>query len=201
MANASTIRRQVSGTQQLTLASLTAATAATETPFSLNNNGITLTGGGIIPLAAGNFGIYAGTGQVFKVHAAATMTGGTATGTLGLNLYVVPAASLPFASTVVTAANVVTAGGILLVTGQVATLDASTTSMSYVLDAYLQLDAKGNLYGNASSGGAGDFTAPVVTVEVTGLVGEADLNFLMSAVTTTQTTGTIVLNEFSIDIV
>lgn len=201
MSNASTIKRQVSGTQQLTLAPLTVATAATATVFQLNNNGLTLTGGGIIPLSAGVTGLYAGTGQVIWIHATATLTGGTATGTFGINLYVVPAASLPLASTVVTAANLVTAGGILLVTGQVATLDASTTSASYALDAYVQLDANGNLYGNASSGGAGDFTSPAATVEVTGLTGEADLNFAASAVSTTETTGTIVLNEFSLNLV
>jgi len=202
MSNASTIRRQIAGTQQLTIAPLTVATAATETPFSLNNNGLTLAGGGLIPLSAGVTGLYQGTGQVLWIHATATLTGGTATGTLGLNLYVVPASSLPFASTVVTAANVVSAGGILLHTGQVATLDAATTTMSYMLDVYLQLDAKGNLYGSASSGGAGDFSGPAATsVEVTGLAGEQDLNFLVSAVTTTETTGTIVLQEFSLNFV
>ena len=74
MPNASTVRRQVSGTQQLTMAPLLAsAISTTETPFSLNNNALTLTGGGIIPLSAGVTGLYQGTGQVLWLHAAGTI--------------------------------------------------------------------------------------------------------------------------------
>ena len=101
MSNASTIRRQISGTQQLTLASLSGTTiTTTETVFQLNNNALTLTGGGYIPLSAGVTGLYQGTGQVLWLHIAATLTGGTAsTTTLILKLYQISAANLPVPST------------------------------------------------------------------------------------------------------
>ena len=209
MPNASTIRRQVSGTQQLTIAPLTVATAATETPFSLNNNALTLAGGGIIPLSAGVTGLYQGTGQVIWIHVAASVTGLTATGTVGLNLYVVPAASLPLASTVVTAANLVTAGASKIATGVVGTAGAAGESaFSYQLDAYVQLDTTGTLSGWFQSNAGVSTTGAKTAITNNGtanegilLTGEADLNFVVAAVSTTETTGTIVVNEFSLSAV
>ncbi len=203
MSNASTIRRQVSGTQQLTLAPLSGTViTTTATPFSLNNNGLTLTGGGIIPLAAGVTDLYAGTGQVIWIHAAGTITGATAASTtLLIGLYEVPASSLPFASTVVTTANVVTAGGVLIAATTGLTVD--TASDSWSLDAYVQLSASGTLDGwfqaqisNATA------VARAATTVVTGLVGEQDLNFLISATLGTAETGVVLtLNEFSLNLV
>jgi len=203
VSNASTIRRQVSGTQQLTLAPLSGTViTTTATPFSLNNNGLTLTGGGIIPLAAGVTDLYAGTGQVIWIHAAGTITGATAASTtLLIGLYEVPASSLPFASTVVTTANVVTAGGVLIAATTGLTVD--TASDSWSLDAYVQLSASGTLDGwfqaqisNATA------VARAATTVVTGLVGEQDLNFLISATLGTAETGVVLtLNEFSLNLV
>jgi len=203
VSNASTIRRQVSGTQQLTLAPLSGTViTTTATPFSLNNNGLTLTGGGIIPLSAGVTNLYAGTGQVIWIHAAGTITGATAASTtLLIGLYEVPASSLPFASTVVTTANVVTAGGVLIAATTGLTVD--TASDSWSLDAYVQLSASGTLDGwfqaqisNATT------VARAATTVVTGLVGEQDLNFLISATLGTAETGVVLtLNEFSLNLV
>ena len=205
MSNASTVRRQVSGTQQLTIASLPVATAATESQFLLNNNALTLTGGGTIPLSAGVTGLYAGTGQVIQIHIAGTLIGGTATGTLGINLYVVPAASLPIAATVVTAAALVTAGATKIATGSVGTLGTGETAGAFSLDAFVQLDGANNLQGWFQSQTFGSTTGAKTAIggsnTVIALTGEADLNFVAAAVTTTETTGTITLDEFSLSLV
>jgi len=205
MSNASTVRRQVSGTQQLTIAPLSGTViTTTETPFSLNNNGLTLTGGGIIPLSAGNTGLYQGTGQVLWLHAAGSLTGGAAASTtLIITLYQVPAASLPLASTVVTAANLVTAGGVLIATGATGTLGATETAGAFSLDAYLQLDAQGNLQGWFQSQTFNSTTgAKTATTVVTGLTGEADLNFVVAAKLGGTEVGVIVnLNEFELSLV
>ena len=204
MSNASTIRRQIAGNQQLTLAPLSGTTiTTTATPFSLNNNALTLTGGGIIPLAAGVTGLYQGTGQQIWIHAAGTITGGTASSTTLIpTLYVVPAASLPLASTVVTSANLVTAGATLIATGATGTLAAATTAGSFSLDAYVQLDAQGNLDGwfqsqvFASTTGAKTATTQVL------LVGEADLNFVLAIQLGGTEAGVIAnLNEFELSLV
>lgn len=204
MPNASTIRRQIAGTQQLTIAPLLGSTiTTTATPFSLNNNALTLSGGGIIPLSAGVTGLYQGTGQVLWIHAAGTITGGTASSTTLIpTLYVVPAASLPLASTVVTSANLVSAGATLVATGATGTLAAATTAGSWTLDAYVQLDAQGNLDGwfqsqvFASTTGAKTATTQVL------LTGEADLNFVMAAAIGGTEAGVVVnLDEFSLNYV
>lgn len=203
MPNASTIRRQISGTQQLTLAPLSGTTiTTTATPFSLNNNALTLTGGGIIPLSAGVTGLYQGTGQVLWLHLQGSLTGGALT-TLIITLYQVPAASLPLASTVVTSANLVTAGATLIATGATGTLGSTETAGAFSLDAYLQLDAQGNLQGWFQSQTFNSTTgAKTATTVVTGLVGEQDLNFVAAAQLGVAETGVIVtLNEFSLNFV
>lgn len=205
MSNASTVRRQVAGTQQLTLAPLSGTViTTTATPFSLNNNALTLTGGGIIPLSAGNTGLYAGTGQVLWIHAAGTLTGGTAsTTTLIITLYQVPAASLPLASTVVTSANLVTAGATLIATSATGTLAAAVTAGAFSVDAYVQLDAQGNLQGWFQSQVFDSTTgAKTATTIVKGLVGEADLNFVAAAQLGGAEIGVIVvLDEFELSLV
>ena len=203
MSNASTIRRQISGTQQLTLASLVGATITTVgTPFSLNNNGLTLTGGGVIPLSAGVTGLYAGTGQVIWIHAAGTCTGATAASTtLLLGLYEVPASSLPLtAAQTDTIAHLVTAGATLIAATTGLTID--TASDSFSLDAYVQLSASGTLDGwfqaqisNATA------VARAATTVVTGLVGEQDLNFVLAITLGTSAVGVYTLNEFSLNLV
>lgn len=196
MSNASTIRRQISGTQQLTLAPILSATAATETAFQLNNNGLTLTGGGVIPLSAGVTGLYAGTGQVIHIAAAGSFTGLTATETLEFKLYLVTAAQIAAG---LTSAIVVSSGIKIADTGS---LTPTQTAGGWTIDAFVQLSANGNLTGQFTA--EIDFdtvVSPVkLSTDVTGLVGEADLNFVVTALTTTETTGTLVLNELRLDL-
>ena len=205
MSNASTIRRQVSGTQQLTLAPLSGTViTTTATPFSLNNNALTLTGGGIIPLSAGVTGLYQGTGQVLWIHAAGTVTATSANVlTFIPTLYQVPASALPLASTVVTSANLVSAGATLIATGATGTFAAGETAGSFSLDAYVQLDGQGNLEGWFQSQTFASTTgAKTATTIVTGLVGEADLNFVMAGQFGVAETGDIAyLDEFSLNFV
>ena len=202
MSNASTIRRQISGTQQLTLAPLSGTTiTSTQTIFQLNNNALTLTGGGYIPLSAGVTGLYQGTGQVIWIHAAGSLTGGTASGTsLLIELFQIPAASLPVPSTDSTATVV----GLCSEVGasSAITLGSTETAGSFVFDAYIQLDAQGNINGYYDVNVFGTTKAQTVITPITGLVGEADLNFFVAATLGTDTTGVVVtLNEFSLNLV
>ncbi len=178
MSNASTIRRQVGGTQQLTIAPLLGSViSTTATAFQLNNNGLTLTGGGVIPLSAGVTGLYAGTGQVLHVAFSGSFVGGS-DDDLTLTLYEVPASLLPIANTLA-GAQTFTNWNSLGATSSIP-LDAVTGSWSF--DARLQLSATGRLTGEYTAQINGDtITAWVKTTVVTGLVGEADLNFVMVA--------------------
>ncbi len=198
MSNASTIRRQVAGTQQLTIASLTYATiTTTPTAFQLNNNALTLTGGGVIPLSAGVTGLYQGTGQVIWIHCAGTVTGATAsTSTLTLDLYEVPASLLPIANTL-TGAQTFT--GWNKIATQAAVTIGAVTAGSFTMDAYVQLDASGNINGQYNSNIFGTTKAQTVITLLAGLVGEADLNFVLVA--TLGTAGTVTLDEFSLNLV
>lgn len=196
MSNASTIRRQVSGTQQLTLAPIVNP-GTTKTSFQLNNNALTLSGGGVIPLSAGVTGLYAGTGQVLVVRAAGTYSGVTGgTTTIALELYEVPASVIAagLTPTSFTGFNPVAAP---------AAVTSANAAGSFQLEAKIQLDASGNLSGTYS-GWVDDGTAiPLAAIaSVTGLVGEADLNFVLAVTLAVAepTTSTLVLNEFAIDL-
>ena len=197
MANASTVRRQIGGTQQLTIASLPYATyTGTATAFQLNNNGLTLTGGGVIPLSAGVTGLYAGTGQVLHVAATGVVTGATATtSTLILSLYQVPAAKLPIADTLAGAQTFGT-GWNVIKTSTTRTL--ATAQSSWSIDARLQLDAQGNLDGQATDTINSQTDVYAAITAITGLVGEADLNFVVVA--TLATAGTVFMDEFRLDL-
>jgi hypothetical protein len=202
VSNASTIRRQVAGTQQLTIASLSGTTiTTTATPFSLNNNALTGTGGGIIPLSAGVTGLYAGTGQVINIHIAGTAAGlTTSSSTLIITVYVVPAASLPIASTVVTSANLVTAGGLLIATSATGAAFVGTAG-SFFLDVNVQLDAQGNLLGDFQ-GSVFNTITPLAVTTLQLLTGEADLNFVVAATLGGTEAGVIVtLDEFALNLV
>jgi hypothetical protein len=203
MSNASTIRRQVAGTQQLTLAPISGTVVTTtETVFQLNNNALTLTGGGYIPLSAGVTGLYQGTGQVLWIHIAGQMTATSANvATLIITLYQVPASFLPVPSTD-TSAQVIT-GSNKIATGATGTLGSGATAGSFSLDAYVQLDAQGNLEGWFQSQTFNSTTgAKTATTVVTGLVGEQDLNFFATATQGVAETGNIVtLDEFSLNYV
>ena len=82
MSNANTIRRQVAGSQALTLAPISNL-VATETNFVLNANGAIpsnpyageaspILSGGVIPLVAGATGLWLGTGAVMHIRATGT---------------------------------------------------------------------------------------------------------------------------------
>ena len=204
MSNASTIRRQVAGTQQLTIASLLGSTiTTTATAFQLNNNGLTLTGGGVIPLSAGVTGLYQGTGQVINIHAAGQLTGGTSSSTtLIIKLYQVPASLLPIANTL-TGAQTFTNWN-LLGTGPTGTLGSTETAGSWNFDASVQLDSQGNLDGDFQSLSLNNFgtsagAVPAKITLTTGLVGEADLNFVIVATLGGTEAGvTVTLDEFAL---
>lgn len=199
MSNANTIRRQIAGTQQLTLASISGtAVGTTQTVFQLNNNGLTLSGGGFIPLSAGVTGLYSGTGQVLHIRANGTVVGQTAaTTSLVLELVEIPASALPIPSTD-SSATVIGLGQPIATT---AAKQLAGTSASFQLDAFIQLDANGTLSGYWQSQiDDAVITSPVAIASVTGLAGEQDLNFLLAATLSGAETGVIVtLNEFAID--
>lgn len=201
MANASTIRRQIAGTQQLTLAPLQASViSTTKTAFQLNNNGLTLTGGGVIPLSAGVTGLYAGTGQVIHVAATGQVAGATAgTSTLLLTLYEVPNSLLPIANTL-SGAQTFTGWNSVAATSA---LELSDAADSWTFDARLQLDASGNLQGSwtATINGASIASWASIT-PITGLVGEADLNFVMAVTlgSAEPSTESITMTEFRLDL-
>jgi len=196
VSNASTVRRQVSGTQQLTTAPLLVATAATESAFQLNNNGLTLTGGGIVPLMAGVTGLYQGTGQVLHIRATGTYTCTVGT-VFTLALYQVSAASI--------AAGLTSALIVSAATGEtkIATSTGITTARAaggFTFDARLQLDSLGNLNGQFTTEIEDQISIWADTTVATGLLGEQDLNFVLTALSTTHTVGSLILTEFALDL-
>jgi hypothetical protein len=167
----------------------------TQSVFQLNNNALTLTGGGYIPLSAGVTGLYQGTGQVINIHASGQLTGGTSSSTtLAIELYQIPASALPIPSTDSSA----TVYGLGTAVGLQAavTLGSTETAGSFVLDAYIQLDAQGNINGYYTSNIFGTTKAQTVITTITGLVGEADLNFLLTATLGGTETGVVINLDF-----
>lgn len=164
--------------------------------FQLNNNGLTLTGGGYIPLSAGVTGLYQGTGQVLWLHAAGTMTATTANvATLIIKLYQTPASNLPFPAFPAETSAIVIAASNLIATSATGTLGAGATAGSWSMDAFVQLDSQGNLEGWYQGNVFGTITTRTIITPVTGLVGEADLNFLVSATQGVAETGNIVTTD------
>jgi hypothetical protein len=162
----------------------------------LNNNALTLSGGGVIPLSAGVTGLYAGTGQVLHVAATGQVSGATpTTTTLLLELFEVPASVVAAGLTPTSFTGFNEVGS----TGAKALSDAAD---SFTVDARLQLDASGNLQGSftATVNGAAIVAAAAIT-PITGLTGEQDLNFVMAATLGGAEAGVIVtLSEFRIDL-
>jgi hypothetical protein len=200
--NASTIRRQIAGTQQLTLAPISGTTVTTtQTVFQLNNNALTLTGGGYIPLSAGVTNLYQGTGQVIWIHATGQLTGGTVSSTtLAIELYQIAASNLPLPSTDTSATVVGLANAVALQAA--VTLGSTETAGSFSLDAYVTLDSQGNINGYYQSNIFGTTKAQTVITPITGLLGEQDLNFLFTATLGGTETGVVVtLDEFALALV
>jgi hypothetical protein len=199
VSNASTVRRQIAGTQQLTIAALLGtAITTTATAFQLNNNGLTLTGGGVIPLSAGVTGLYQGTGAVLHIGAQGTIAGAAAASTtLILTLYEIPAALLPIANTLVGAQTFTNWNSIKA--SSTRTIAHATSSFS--VDARLQLDAVGNLFGESTFEIDNQVDVYAATTAITGLVGEADLNFVLVATLGGTEVGVILtLNELRLDL-
>lgn len=196
MANASTVRRQIGGTQQLTIAPINGTTVtSTATAFQLNNNGLTLTGGGVIPLSAGVTGLYAGTGQVLHVAAQGTFTG-AADDDLTITLYEVPAAKLPIADTLTGAQTFTGWNTIAASSSQV--IDGVKGNWS--ADARLQLSSTGILSGQATFDINASVNVYAAITNITGLVGEADLNFVVVATFSSGTGSTVTMDEFRLDL-
>jgi len=199
--NASTIRRQVGGTQQLTIAPLSAPTiTTTQTVFQLNNNALTLTGGGYIPLSAGVTGLYAGTGQVLHIHFTGVVTGAVASTTTAVfELFQIPASALPLPATDSSATVIGLSQEIGIST--VGTVDANGDA-AISFDADIQLNADGEINGSYQAVFGTVATTKTVITPINLPGGEADLNFLM-AVTLggSESTGVITPTEFSLSYV
>ena len=196
MSNASTVRRQVGGSQQLTIAPLVGSTiTTTKTAFSLNNNALTLTGGGVIPLAVGVTGLYAGTGQVLQIHAAGTIVGATgASTTLILEMYEVPASVIAAGLTPTSFTNMNAIG-----TSSTRTIAEATSNFTF--DADVQLSSGGVLTGSFKDNIDSQIDSTADIVAITGLAGEQDLNFILVATLAGTTTGVILtLDEFEISL-
>ena len=212
MSNASTIRRQVAGTQVLTLAPLTAAVAGTTaTAFALNANPLVASGGGyngasnsntgviaggVVPLSAGVTGLYSGTGQVLHIAATGYCTG-LATSTLTLTLYQVPASLLPIASTLAGQQTFTSWNSL----GASSAIAIGATTQQWTIDARLQLGADGQLEGQLTIEIAG-ITVKVYAASTiaSSLVGEADLNFVVVATAGTANITTNTMSELRLDL-
>ena len=198
MPNANTVRQQVAGTLQLTTAPLLGSTiTTTQTSFQLNNNPISLTGGGVIPLSAGVTGLYQGTGRTLHVAATGTFTGATAnTTTALLELFEVPASVIAAGLTATSFTNFNEVGVSSAIT-------LTTTAAAFTFDARLQLDASGNLSGQYTVQiGGGTVKVYVADASViAALAGEQDLNFVLALTLGGAETGVVAeLSEFRIDL-
>src|SRR5258708_7285502 len=126
-------------------------------------------------------------------------SGATASSTsLEIELQQIPASLLPIANTLSGAQTFTSWNEI----GAVGGGTVATATGSFTFDAYVQLDAAGNLEGDYSGNIAGTTKAQTVITPIAGLVGEADLNFAITVVLGTATTGVVVtLDEFSLNFV
>lgn len=198
MANANTIKSQVVGTIQETLAPIVNVVASsTETAYAYNAGAVSGAGGGVSPLAIGNPGIYFGTGRGFKLRAFGFDVVG-ATSTLTLNLYQVPASVIAAG---ITGQQTFT-GFNKIATSTARSVTTANGQSPFVVEATLQLGAGGRLTGTFSTEINNLYDAVAATTVATGLLGEQDLNFVLTA---TQSVGnaltTSTLAEFSIEAV
>jgi hypothetical protein len=228
VSNASTIRRQVSGILPGTLAAFTPLAplpfdiatcfALNGVPGELNSLLVsnTIVTGGVVPLMVGpgqnnggvsqgwpndvgavsNYQLYSGTGRVLRIRATGSVTG-LANSTLALMLYEVPGSSLPLSPLVTTAAELVTAGGVLIATSVTGAVGAETGSLTF--EALVQLDAEGNLEGSFTSEINSTVGQEQAITVASGLVGDADLNFVLAAIAGTADLVSVVVDEFAID--
>lgn len=197
MANKNTIKAQLSGTIQNTLASLTNSFAGTsQTAFQLNPGLVTGSGGGIVPLSIGNPGLYFGTGAQLRIRANGTVvTAYNSTITLTLALLQVPASVISAGLTKQSFTNMNT-----LKTSTARSIINGTNS--FAVDSTIQLSGTGVLQGQAGFIISDLLDGQAAITAATGLTGEADLNFLLTATVSASDSSTIVtLNEFSLEAV
>jgi hypothetical protein len=188
-------------TIQNTIAPLTNAVAGnTATAFSLNSGAVSLGGGGVIPLALGNPGRFAGTGKKLGVHATGICTTGGSY-TLTLKLYEVPLsviASAGFSSNNVSLLSATTfTGWNLLATTSARAI--GTTTAAWDFRAEVQLALVGTTY--TMQGTFKDtindlFDTEAAITAATALVGEQDVNFVI--VSTLQTANAANLNVMTL---
>jgi hypothetical protein len=194
----------VLSTIQNTIAPLTNAVAGTTaTAFSLNSGAVSLGGGGVIPLALGNPGRFAGTGKKLGLYATGQCITGTSAN-LTLKLYEVPlsvivAAGFSSNNTSLLSATTFT-GWNLLATSTARAVN--TTTGTWSLNATLQLAAVGTTY--TLQGTFEDIindlydTRAAITA-ATALVGEQDLNFVMvSTLSASNASNVNTMTEFSL---
>ena len=197
MSNKNTIKSQLSGTVQNTLAPLTNGVAGTsETAFSLNAGPISGIGGGVIPLSLGNPGTIGGTGGQLKIRAnGAAVTTSATSCTLTLNLYLIPAAIVAAGLTNQSFTN----------WKKLATSSARSIANainSFAVDATVQLTSSGRLQGQAGFIISDLVDAQAAITAATGLLGEQDLNFVLTSTASNSDSGNVItLNEFSLEAV
>lgn len=218
------VRRQISGNGSLTLASI--FEAGVPTAFQMNNTiGLTPNGGGVIPLATGNKGLYQGTGKVLRIRAVGTIQGVDADDnpTITFRLYQVPASvtAAGLSATSFTGWNLVASSSAISVPVTITNNGAVQTLTSWSFDARLQMDSDGDLTGeftDAINGGTVD--AWQATSIITGYTtsgypvfsgfpsannningNESDLNFVMVVVPggTPFSLVSATMNEFAIN--
>ena len=160
-----------------------AVASTTATAFSLNSGAVSLGGGGVIPLALGNPGRFAGTGKKLGIRATGQCITGTTTN-LTLKLYEVPLSVIVaagFSSNNVSLLSATTfTGWNLLATSTARAINTSTGSWNFAAD--VQLAAVGTTYtmqGTFRDDINNLFDTDAAITAATSLVGEADANFVM----------------------
>jgi hypothetical protein len=193
MPNANTIASISSGFMQGSIAPLQIGASTVEAVFVTNKNPITGAGGApaVVSAAEGVIPSYYANGRPFKVTAWGTVTTG-ASETVVLTLYQVPAA-------IVAAGSAGTVANNHSLKASSARTVATTTAPFYI-DGTFQYDSGSQrLLGLASIAINGLVDAGAATTIVTGLVGDIDLNFAVSATMGTgNAADVIVLGEIAI---
>lgn len=211
MANTNTIKSQISGTLQnffSTTGITYAVSTSTETMFTLNAGLVTGTGGGVIPLSLGNPGEYYNAtgiqqtsftpgwqGRELKVRAVGSVTAGAGM-SLTIKIYQITAAQIAAGTT--TATSFATGTTNIATTGS---LSVASVSTNFELEAWIQLSTTGLLNGRQIGHvNATAVASAVLTNQASGLVGEADLNFFVTAAWSAgSSSGSVILNEFAIE--
>jgi hypothetical protein len=200
---ASTIRQQTSGSSPNELAPLLASViGTTPTAFQFNTldapefvDASATNLFDVTPLSAGVTGLYQGTGQVLWVHATGFCANpNNESATLALTLYEVPAPVVAAGLTATSFAGWNSIGSI----SATSVNSGEGSGEFFSVDAFLQLDAQGNLQGTYQVSVAGTVVQKTA-VTLIPLVGEADLNFVLVATLGGTTTGiTLNLSQFSL---